>query len=429
MQRIAAWSAPCARLLAPCILPCLVAAPSLGQRVMVPHNRPHAQVALVNIRAGALVDGAWIDVYATGNPTPGNNALKDAELVGDEVWIASSFWIYRYEARGDRNFIDSFPVQDPVRSIEAQSSAQGHRVIVTTTDALLLYDTDANPLGHIHIHGAGDTLELEDSMLVAIQDDNRIDRYTFSGQWLSTFAGPSLPSPLGILSEPLQLSCRRNGNILVAGDVRVYEFLANGDFVGEYDVGPFEGGVTEAVSGQLFVPLQNGVSLYDTRTQLTTSIGGLYFGQGRRVGYYDDGTRLVLRPGEWASNTTCRGAEHSGNDRARMGILGSPQLREESLAIFVDRTPPLAQTLLMMSRDQALTPFGSIGNLCLDRKNVVFVGAPERSDASGQALFTVVRGPEVMIALGGGSTWFAQALYRDGAQMKLSSAITFTLKP
>ncbi len=66
-------------------------APALSQRVMVPHNRPHASVALVNLRAGALVDGRWIDVHDTGWPIPGNSELIDVERVCEEVWIASSF--------------------------------------------------------------------------------------------------------------------------------------------------------------------------------------------------------------------------------------------------------------------------------------------------------------------------------------------------
>lgn len=403
--------------------------PAFGQRVMVPHNYPHAQVALVNIRAGALVDGAWIDVQATGVPTPGNGVLKDAELVGDEVWIASSFWIYRYEARGQRRFLSSFSVPDPIRSIEAQSDAQQNRVVITTTEGLRFYDVDGTYQGNIDISGTGDTLELEDSMLVALQDDNRVDRYTLDGQWISTFAGPSVPTSLGILSRPLQVSRRLNGNILIAGDVRVYEFMPNGHFIAEYDVGPFEGGVIESISGRLFVPLQSGVALYDVATDRSTLIGGLYFGQGRRVGYYDDGTRASLQPGEWASDVVCRGAAHSGGDRARIGILGSPQLREESIAIFVDRMPPFAQALLMLSREQEVLPTDGLGYLCLGRRSLTFVGGAERADVSGQSLFTVVRGPSKAIHLEPGSTWFVQSLYRDGSALKFSSAITFTLKP
>lgn len=396
---------------------------------MVPHNYPHAQVALVNIRAGALVKGDWIDVQATGIPTPGNNVLRDAELVGDEIWIASSFTIYRYEARGQRNFLSSFSVPDPVRSIEAQSALQGHRVIITTNEGLRFYDRDGQYQGNIHVDGTSDTLELEGSMLVALQDDNRIDRYTLAGQRIATFAGPTVPTSLGLLSQPLQLSRRRNGNILVAGDVRVYEYSPQGDFIGEYDVGPFEGGVIESISGRLFVPLQNGVALYDSVTHKSTPIGGLFFGQGRRVGYYDAGTRLDLQPGEWGSDVTCRGVEHSAGDAARLGILGSPDLAEESIAIFVDRAPPFAQSLLMMSRSQEFFPAGATGNLCLDRTTLAFVGAPEQCDNTGQAQFLVVRGPNSSIALGAGSTWFAQSLYRDGAIMRLSSAIRFTLEP
>ncbi|WP_145205553.1 hypothetical protein [Planctomycetes bacterium Poly30] len=415
--------------MAACALVVAAAAPALAQRVMVPHNYPGAQVALVNIRAGALVRGDWIDVQATGIPTPGNNVLRDAELVGDEIWVASPFWIYRYEARGERNFISSFSVHDPVRSIEAQSAAQNHRVVITTNEGLRFYTPDGTYLGDVDVDGTSDTLELEGSMLVALQDRNRIDRYTLDGQRISTFAGPSVPTSLGLLSEPLQLSRRRNGNILVCGAVRIYEFTAQGDFVGEYDVGPFEGGVIESLSGRLFVPLQNSVALYDELTDQSTLIGGLYFGQGRRVGYFDDGSRAVLQPGEWASDVVCRGAEHSGGDRARVGILGSPDLSEESLALFVDRTPPFAQSRLMMSRVQEFLPAGPVGNLCLDRNTLLFVGNAQQSDSRGRAVFQIVRGPQVAIQLGAGSTWLAQTLFRDGPVMRLSSAMSFTLTP
>ncbi len=404
-------------------------APALSQRVMVPHNRPHASVALVNLRAGALVDGRWIDVHDTGWPIPGNSELIDVERVCEEVWIASSFWIYRYEAGGDRPFIASFYVDAPIRSLEVQSDALAGRVLVTTHDSIRVFDAHGIEQGRLPIEGAGDTLESGDSMLVALQDDNRIDRYTFDGQWLGTFAGPSVPTALGLLSEPRQLSRRRNGNLLVAGDVRIYEFTAEGEFVGEYDVGPFEGGVIESVSGRLFVPLQNGMAIYDVPTERATLVGGLYFGQGRRVGYFDEGTRLDLDPGEWTADVTCRGAAHSGDDRARIGILGSPALDERSLTIFVDRMPPQSFGLLMLAPRPGFTPAGAIGHLCLDRRTAVYVGDAEVSDASGQAMFQVVRGPQAIMELGAGSTWFAQSLFRDGTAMRLSSAMTFTLKP
>lgn len=402
---------------------------SLGQRVMVPHNRPHASVALVNIGAGALVDGVWIDVQASGIPTPGNSELVDAERVGDEAWIASSFWIYRYAVNDGRAFISSFHVDAQVRSLEFQPDVLGGRVLVTTTDSIRVFRPDATEIGHMPIGGAGDTLEIEGGMLVAIQDENRIDRYTLGGQWLCTFAGPAVPTTLGILSEPRQLSRRRNGNILVAGDVRVYEFTSEGLFIDEYDVGPFEGGVIESVSERLFVPLQNGVAIYDAASRRSTHVGGLYFGQGRRVGYFDDGSRSALEPGDWSSAVTCRGAAHSGADRARVGILGSPQLRERTLALFVDHLPQPSHSILMLAPRYEFTEVGAAGNLCLHRDSLIIAGDPEPADEFGQALFQLVRGPEGHEALFPGSTWFAQALFRDGSSFRLSSAMKFTLMP
>ena len=409
---------------------CTLAAPALAQRVMVPHNRPQAQIALVNIRAGALVQSDWIDVFATAVPKPSNGQLTDVELVGNEIWVAAPFWIYRYEARGERRFLASFPVSQPVRSIEAQSAAQGHRVIITTTDSALIYDRSGNLQGEIAVVGAGDTLELSTSMLVAIQDDSRIDRYTFDGQFIETFAGPSVPTSLGVLSSPKQLSRRLNGNILVAGDVRVFEFSATGAFIGEYDIGPFEGGVIESVSGRILVPLLDGVALYDATTGRSTPVvGGLYFGQGRRVGYYDEGTRLTLVPGDWASDVLCRSYENSLGIDAQAAILGSPDLNERSLSIFVDRMPPFAQARLMLATGYLVTPMGSVGDLCLNQRSRFFIGGAERADVAGQALFQVVRGDFSLLNLGAGTTWCAQSIYRDGAELRLSSAITFTLKP
>jgi hypothetical protein len=405
-----------------------LAAPVNAQRVMVPHNRPHAQIALVNIRVGALVQGDWIDVQATAIPPIGNGQLTDVELVGHEIWVAAPFRIYRYEARGDRNFIASFPVADPVRSIEAQSRAQGDRVIVTTTDSLRIFDREANAIGTIPIQGAGDTLELADSMLVAVQDESRIDRMTFDGQFIETFAGPTVPTTLGVLSSPKQLAQRINGNILVAGDVRAFEFSPTGAFIGEYDAGPFEGGIAESVNERLFITLQDGMALYDALTHRTTPLNGLYFGQGRRVGYYDEGTRATLQPGEWASDGVCRGIENSVGYRARMNLLGSPDLSEGLLSAFVDRMPPFAQARLMISTGHARTPAGSMGDLCLDADSRLFISGARLADSVGQASFELVRGEDALLEFGPGTTWFVQGLYRDSIDLRFSGAITFTLQ-
>ncbi|MEM8710544.1 MAG: hypothetical protein AAGG01_06300 [Planctomycetota bacterium] len=397
---------------------------------MVPHDQPGAQVALVNVRTGALVDGNFLDVRATGVPTPGSSALTDVERVSDEIWVTASFWVYRYEARGERRYLGSFSVDAPIRSLEFQDLEPAGRVLITTTDSILVYDVEARERGHMPVAGAGDTLLLErTSMLVAIQDESRVDRYTLEGQRLGTFAGPTVPTALGLLSEPRQLARRLSGNILVCGDVRVYEFTPSGDFVGEYDVGPFEGGVYESISGRLFVPLQNSVALYDAQTQRSTQVGGLFFGQGRRVGFYDSGTRLVLEQGDWMSDVSCRGAVHSGGERARAGLLGSPDLDEASIAVFVDRMPPRSLVRLSFSPSLAFTPAGSAGYLCLGASGLATLPTPERGDATGQALFQIVRGPTTFFDLGAGSTWNTQALYRDGHALRYSSAITFTLKP
>ncbi len=403
-------------------------ASALAQRVMVPHNRPHAQIALVNVRVGALVQGDWIDVEATAIPAPSNGQLTDVELVGDEVWVAAPFWIYRYEARGDRNFIASFPVPDPVRSIEAQSMAQDGRVIITTTESLRIYDRAGNLIGSIPVPGAGDTMELATSMLIAIQDESRIDRYTFDGQFIETFAGPTVPTTLGVLSSPKQLSRRVNGNILAAGDVRVFEFSRSGAFIGEYDAGPFEGGIVESVDERLLITLQDGMALYDTATHRVTPLSGLYFGQGRRVGYYDEGTRETLVPGEWTSDGLCRSIENSRGFRARTSILGSPDLAEGSLSLFLDRMPPFAQARLMISSAQAFTPMGSMGDFCLDPRARFFIGGAELADSVGQAQFQIVGNNDALLELGPGTTWCAQGLYRDSVDLRFSSAITFTLE-
>ena len=395
---------------------------------MVPHNRPQAQIALVNIRAGALIEGDWIDVHETAIPAPSNGQLTDVELVGDEIWVAAPFWIYRYEARGDRRFVTSFPVGAPVRSIEAQSAAQGNRVLITTTDSLLIYDRVGTLLSEVPVAGAGDTLELPSSMLIAIQDDSRVDRYTFDGQFIETFAGPDVPTSLGVLSNPKQLSQRLNGNILVAGDVRVFEFSPTGSFIGEYDIGPFEGGIIESVSGRIFVSLQDGAALYDATTGRTTPVtGGLTFGQGRRIGYFDEGTRATLTHGDWSSDVLCRSVENSAGLEAHAAIMGSADLEDASLSIFVDRMPPFAQGRLMLATDQAFTPMGSMGNFCLDQRSRFFIGGAERADSVGHAQFRLVQERQSLVEFAPGMTWCAQSIYRDGDALRLSSAIVFTL--
>lgn len=392
-----------------------------AQRLLVPHDRPRGLVALVDVRAGALVTPDWIDVQATAWPPPSASSLVAAERVRDEVWVAASGWIYRYSTE-TRGFLGNLHFDAPVRSIEAQS----RQVVVTTGDFLETLDFDGTPTGRIEVDGAGDTLELRDTMLVAVREETRIDRYTLAGRRIGVFAGPEIPSTFGVLSNPRQLALRANGNVLVCGDVRVYEFTPDGTFVAEYDVGPFEGGVAETVTGRLFVSLGDGVALHDSATGATTRVGGLEFGQGRKVGVLDSGLGPVLGPGEPSSDTTCPGARNSTGFAARAGVLGSGDTRDRLFGVFGDRLPPGAVVVVAAGRSPGATVLDA-GTLCIERDAIQFVPGPVlAADDAGRIVAPVLRGTSSTMLLLPGSTWHFQLVYRDGASVRLSDAVRVT---
>ncbi len=391
-----------------------------AQRLLVPHDRPSALVALVDVRAGALVDGAWLDVQATAVPTPGTNVLRVAERVQGEIWVGGALWIYRYDAT-TREFLCSFQLAAPVRSIESQS----RRVVVTTSDYIETYDFDGTLCQRFNVFGAGDTLELRDSMLVAIQDESRIDRYAFDGTWLGVFSGPTLPTTLGVLSKPQQLSLRQNGNVLVCGDVRVYEFTPGGAFVGEYDVGPFEGGVAEAAGGRLFVPHGDGVALHDAATGSTTHLHGLFFGHGRKVGLLDSGAVGFVPPGQASSSTTCAGARNSTGFAARAGLIGSADVGDRLLALFGERLPRGVPVAVLFGQNPAAIQLAG-GTLCLERPSSGFFPMVLQSDAQGSVLMPILRDPLTTALMGPGSTWHFQLVYRDASRVMLSDAVRVT---
>lgn len=366
------------------------------------------------------MDGAWLDVQSTAVPTPGTNALRVAERVRGEIWVGGALWIYRYDAT-TREFLSSFPLAAPVRSIESQS----RRVVVTTSDFIETYDFDGTLCQRFDVFGAGDTLELRDSMLVAIQDESRVDRYAFDGTRLGVFAGPTLPTTLGVLSKPQQLSLRRNGNVLVCGDVRVYEFTPGGAFVGEYDVGPFEGGVAETDGGRLFVPHGDGVALHDAATGSTTHLHGLFFGHGRKVGVLDSGGVGLVQPGQASSSTTCAGARNSTGFAARAGLVGSANVGDRVLALFGERLPRGVMVAVLFGQNPAAIQLAG-GTLCLERPSSAFFPMVLQSDAHGSVLLPILRDPLTVTLMGPGSTWHFQLVYRDASRVMLSDAARVT---
>lgn len=397
-----------------------VAPKAAAQRLLVPHDRPRALVALVDVQAGALVDNAWLDVGATAIPPPSPGAIRVAERVGDEVWVGAAVWVYRYDAV-TRTFINSFFVDAPIRSIECQT----RQVIVTTSDDLQSFDFDGTPRHRYPIYGAGDTLELRDSMLVAIKDESRIDRYALDGTRLGTFAGPSIPTALGVLSKPQQLALRADGNVLVCGDVRVYEFTADGEFVGEYDVGPFEGGVAETIQGRLVVPLANGLALHDAATRATTRVGGLVFGQGRTARLFDRGPDPELEPDGSSSDVTCPGGVNSSGRVARVGVLGSANVADRIFSVFGDRLPPGAPAIVALAPSARRTVLEG-GTLCLDPDSTTFVPQTVAADGNGTFLLPLVRGQQAIALFPPGTTWHVQLLVRDGPSLVLSDAARVT---
>lgn len=395
-----------------------------SQRFLVPHNSPRAQIALVDGTAGALIDGAWIDVSATAvPPLTSDNVLRDVERVGDTVWVAGGSWVYRYDLR-TRDLIDSFDVGASVRSIEAVAG----RVLLTTRRGISVRNAVGAPLTLVDVTGASDTLSLFDgTMLVAIANSARVERYTVGGVLLGTFAGPSVPTPFGLMARPSQLARRRNGNVLVCGDVRVYEFAIDGSFVGEYDLGPFEGGVAETYSTRLIVPLGTGMAVFDAQSGASVAIGGGFFGQGRKVGLLDRGNTSPLANGDAFSEVTCAGTiDPATGTAARLAVIGSSVADEEVLDVFGDRLPAGALTMLAVGRTLAgeLTPGGL---LCIDRRTLFIAPTPVAANSDGLARYTLAGPGQNLIKLMPGMTIHAQLLYRTGSTFRLSSSVGISL--
>lgn len=399
----------------------LLAPAALAQRLLVPHSSPRGLVALVDAGAGVLIDGAWLDVENTATPKPSANSLRDAERVADQVWVAAGARIYRYDV-ATRAFIASLPTAGVARSIEWQ----GDRVLVATPALIHVFDVDGRSLGRLPIDGVGDTLDLGNgTMLVARRDVSRIDRFTREGGFLSIFAGPQIPTPLGVLSRPLQLSLRLGVHgeptVLVCGDVRAYEFTRGGAFVREFDAGFFEGGIHDTRSGRWLVSLSSGLVLLDPDTGARTTIGGPFFGTGRKIGLFDRGGAGSIGPAEPTVEEIC------GGD-ARLGVLGSAVATDRLMSLFADRLPPGALCALVVARDPARPAPGAAPGLCIDRTSGRFVGAATVAQADGQARFTLVEGPLGEVALAPFVDVHAQAVYRDGLETRLTSAIRLRLR-
>lgn len=414
--------AACARAAGWILLAVLSGGAALAQRVMVPHTSPRGLIALVDVSAGAMIQSDWIDVAATAQP-PLTTAslLSHVERVDDEVWVAAGQWIYRYGVPS-RSLIGSFPVGLPARSIDRQEN----RVLVTTRANIQSFSFDGSQLAVFDIQDAGDTMDMGDgTMLVALQDGTRVGRYTLAGDFIGVFAGPSVPTPFGILSRPGQLARRRNGNVLICGDVRVYEFTPAGDFVREVDAGPFEGGVIETFGGRWLVPLSTGLALHDPEFRTTNTVGGPFFGQGRKVGIFDRGDASVLNPGDPNTTVTCLGAPNATGFAARIGALGSPVVKERLFGLFGDRLPPGAMTAIAISREPAAIPFTG-GTICVSRFSLAFPGGPQIADPTGRIQLVIVRGPIRLTSVAPGLTLHAQVFYRQGASVMVSDAISVT---
>lgn len=398
------------------------AAPATAQRLLVPHDSPRAMVALVDVNAGALFDSAWIDVENTAEPPlTSSNVLVQAERVGDEVWVAGGLWVYRYDIQS-RELIASFEARSPVRSIEQQDG----RVLLTTFDEIEVRALDGSFLADLPISGASDTLALGDgTMLVARRTLARVDLFSTGGAFLGVFAGPSVPTPFGILSRPLQLSRMRDGRILVCGDVRAYVFETTGSFVQEIDAGPFEGGISDTFSGRLFITLGTGMALHDLATGATATIGGPFFGQGRKVGVLDRGDAASIGPGDPSSAVTCPGGINSTGRRARVAPIGSSLATDRLLGLHGDRLPSLALTLPLLARESDVLPLGG-GFLCLDRRTLTTPLRPIVADEFGTVEAVLVRGPSAVVAPLPGSTLHMQLAYRDGGPLLVSDAVRVT---
>ncbi|MEL6716520.1 MAG: hypothetical protein AAFP86_22255, partial [Planctomycetota bacterium] len=333
------------------------------------------------------------------------------ERVGDEVWIAAGRWVYRYDIP-TRAFLGSFDTGAIVRGLEAWRG----RVFVARDDAIGVRSGSGVPLGELPIVGAHDVLHLEDgSMLVAHRAAFRVVRYAADGSFVGNFAGPTIPTPFGIFSHPEQLSPGRAPNgeatVLVSGDVRVYEFTVEGTFLREIDVGPFEAGVSETLSGSILVSLGTGLALHDPETAFTSSVGGAFFGSGRKIGFFDRGLGAVPdeHDGRIGARAVCRGASTNDASAGRIAVLGSADPEDGALFVQVSGLPPGTPAIAAVARSASLPATLVAGARCLDSGSTVVLDEIAVAGASGAAFLSLrpANSTEASTVLAG-ATYFVQ---------------------
>ncbi|MEL6715218.1 MAG: hypothetical protein AAFP86_15665, partial [Planctomycetota bacterium] len=340
-------------------------------------------------------------------------------------------WIYRYDI-GTRAFLESFDTGAIVRGLEAWRG----RVFIVRDDAIGVRDGSAAPLGEVPVAGAHDVLHLEDgSMLVAHRAAFRVVRYSADGSFLAEFAGPTIPTPFGILSHPEQLSPGRapsgEATVLVSGDVRVYEFTVEGTFLREIDVGPFEAGVSETLSGSILVSLGTGLALHDPETAFTSYVGGAFFGSGRKVGFFDRGLGAVPdeRDGNVGARAVCRGASPGEVSLGRVAVLGSADPADGALFVQVSGLPPGTPAIAAVARSASLPATLVAGARCLDSGSTVVLDEIAVAGPGGAAFVSLRPANSTDAdAVLAGATYFVQVAYRLDGSPFLTGALELRLR-
>ena len=405
--------ARCAILVARFALAALLVPSAMAQRYLVTEDDTKT-VRIADLGAGALLGPVVIDVGATATPAPGE--LWDAAVVDDEIWVAASTHVHRYD-RSSLAWLGAIgPFSSPAqaRGIEVA----GGFAWVAAVRELWKLTFDGGVVAQIDVPSAHDVLYRAGELLVSNQFDDSLDRYDLSGSMTGVFA--DLRGTLAV--GPGQMIRRSNGNVVVAGIGRLAEIDAAGNVVDEMQAGIFEQGVAETSGGRFFTP--NAVAparLYDRASRRYFPVGG---GRLRYCSPLD-------RPP--TSRRYCPASDNSTGAPASMAAMGSASVDENDFRFLLSAMPAMRVAQLLWGDAPKNMPFGD-GTLCVDPSAAGFVrGTVVRTDVTGVALDQIDLESAPGSRITPGSTWFFQFVFRDstggGSGFNLSDAIQVSFLP
>jgi len=393
--------------------------PAAAQRYLSVQTNPTA-VVVVDVNAGALYDFELIDLAATAAP-PITGQPWDAALVDDEIWVSAGRTIYRYDAVS-LSLISAIAIPVPAAAYGIEPFAGG--AWLAAGSELRQYDTNGNLLATHAVMNAHDVLQYAGELLVSNQVDDTVDRYDLNGQPLGVFADASAVTTAFL---PGQLAVASNGNVLVAGAIRIFELDPSGALLNEFQAGPFEQGVQELPDGRLLVNLAVGAAVFDSTTSLPTTISATASHNMRFLSPFDSG--------DGTSTRYCVGAPNSVGSGARIAAFGTRLVAPGQLQLSASALPPQAFSLFIYGANSTQTPFGD-GFLCVSpfAPGLVRLFPGQSSDAVGDVLITVDYATQPALGvITAGSTWSFQLIYRDSgfgaAGFNATDGIRITFAP